>query len=369
MKILYLGHYKEKTGWSQAAIDYILALDSVGIDVVCKNIKLTKESDDIPERIKQLEKKPLEDIDICIQHLLPHHLICTEKFKKNIAYFVFESNTIKDTSWFVQLKQMDEVWVPNADSKARLEEDGLKNVKVIPHTFDMINYRCFYESLQLPNPSSFKFYTIADLNERKNVESVVRCFHAEFSEYEDVDLVLKIKKFGVSDQQLFNYMNELCTSIKKNLRIYKDINRYKKEIIISNEMPKEHLMSLHNSCDCYVNVSHGEAWSIPTFDAMCFGNTPIACNDGGPKEYITEDKNCGTLVNGVYSVCQQQDAAFDFIFTGREEWFVPSEREIKRAMRYYYENRDNKNKDVGFEQGRKFSYENIANKIKESINE
>ena len=34
MKVLYLGHYKEGTGWSQAAIDYILAMDSVGIDVV-----------------------------------------------------------------------------------------------------------------------------------------------------------------------------------------------------------------------------------------------------------------------------------------------------------------------------------------------
>ena len=31
MKVLYIAHYKEGTGWSQAAIDYILAMDSVGI--------------------------------------------------------------------------------------------------------------------------------------------------------------------------------------------------------------------------------------------------------------------------------------------------------------------------------------------------
>ena len=37
MKVLYFGHYKEGTGWAQAAIDYILALDSVGVDVVCRN--------------------------------------------------------------------------------------------------------------------------------------------------------------------------------------------------------------------------------------------------------------------------------------------------------------------------------------------
>ena len=51
MKILYLGHYKEGTGWSKAAIDYIMALDSVGVDVVCRNIKLTDRTGEVPDRV------------------------------------------------------------------------------------------------------------------------------------------------------------------------------------------------------------------------------------------------------------------------------------------------------------------------------
>ena len=43
MKILYVGHYKEQGGWAQAATDYILALDSVGVDVVCRNVTLTRD--------------------------------------------------------------------------------------------------------------------------------------------------------------------------------------------------------------------------------------------------------------------------------------------------------------------------------------
>ena len=40
MKVLYLGHYREKSGWATAAINNILALDSVGIDVVYRDISL-----------------------------------------------------------------------------------------------------------------------------------------------------------------------------------------------------------------------------------------------------------------------------------------------------------------------------------------
>ena len=56
MKVLYIGHYKEQGGWAQAATDYILALDSVGVDVVCRNVTLTRDKA-ISGRLAELEKK------------------------------------------------------------------------------------------------------------------------------------------------------------------------------------------------------------------------------------------------------------------------------------------------------------------------
>ena len=43
MKILYIAHYKESSGWSNAAIQNVLALRSAGLDVVCRDIKLTNK--------------------------------------------------------------------------------------------------------------------------------------------------------------------------------------------------------------------------------------------------------------------------------------------------------------------------------------
>lgn len=70
MNILYIGHYREGTGWAKAAIDYILALDSIGVNVVCRNLPLTNNNKPVPERISELEQKSVENIDYCIQHVL-----------------------------------------------------------------------------------------------------------------------------------------------------------------------------------------------------------------------------------------------------------------------------------------------------------
>ena len=51
MKALYIGHYREFGGWSDAAIGHMLAMDTVGIDVVARNIPLTQSPrGDIPKK-------------------------------------------------------------------------------------------------------------------------------------------------------------------------------------------------------------------------------------------------------------------------------------------------------------------------------
>lgn len=370
MKLLYIGHYKEGTGWSKAAIDLIHAIDSAGIDVVCRDVKLTPRPFNIPQRIQELESKKIDNIDFCIQHLLPHHLVGTSKFKKNIAYYVGESTTLRYNNWQSSLELMDEIWVPNHTQLNNMKQDGFKNVQYVPHAFDLSKYDTQdNEKLKfIDKNETFKFYYIADINDRKNIESVIKCFHSEFHKYEPVSLVLKIKKFGANPANLYEQLKNMCDSIKQTLRIYPRVADYHEEIIITNEMTSSEIDMLHKTCDCMVSVTHGEGWSIPSFDAMCFGKTPICSDEGGPKEYIS-DKNTGTLVKGVYSICEHTDAAFSNIFTGRESWFVPDEEETKAAMRFYYENRNTIDRNKGLEIAQKFSYHNVGNMIKELLND
>lgn len=376
MRILYIAHYKEFGGWSQAATDNILALDSVGVDVVCRNVTLTQDKQDVHPRLLQLEKKDSRDCDICIQHVLPHHYVRSDMFKKNIAFMETETLSLKHLNWFYQLEMMDEVWVANETSKNALQEDGFETpIKVIHHTCDTSKYTKRYPDLAMPQiEGTFKFYYVGDFNDRKNLESIITCFHSEFEEDENVSLVLKFNKFGVSPQELHNKVVQYLTEIKKNLRIRND---YKQEVIVTDKVSEENLLSLHQYCDCFVCPSHGEAWSIPTLEAMAFGNTPIASNFGGPSEFIDKSNwRTGTLVNGVYSCCKSKDAAFPDLFSSKEYWFQPCEKQIRQQMRKYYESWEKdpisysqRNRVAGLKQVEKFSYQNIGKILKDQLND
>jgi len=370
MKILYIAHYKEGSGWSRAALDYILALDQNGFDVVCRNVQLTSTEHPVPERIHELESKPLTGVDVCIQHLLPHHMIGTKKFKKNIGVFVSETDSIKHTSWFTFLANVDQIWVPNSDNKLRLTTDGFKNVEVVPYAFDLSNYKDRPKINLYSANNKFKFYYIGDLNDRKNLAGIIRAFNSEFCNGEPVSLVIKIRKYGVQPKQLHDAFVKFSQQIKSQLRIHKKLEHYPSEIVITADAGDDVIHSLHNTCDCFVGLSHGEGWSIPAFESMCYGKTPICSNEGGPKEFIdANDINTGSLIDGVYSVCSQNDPAFGDIFTGRENWFQPSEQLAKKAMRFYYENSHKIDRSIGLKTAEKFSYQNIAKKIKDVLDE
>lgn len=158
--------------------------------------------------------------------------------------------------------------------------------------------------------------------------------------------------------------------------MYNKIETYKKDITITVDASEENIYSIHQYCDCFLCPSHGEAWSIPSFEAMAFGSTPICSNFGGPKEFITDDENTGKCIDGVYSVCKCSDAAFPDIFTGREFWFQPCEKQIRAQMRKYYEQykedpikHKREAKIAGLESAKRFSYEVIGNKMKELLDE
>jgi glycosyltransferase involved in cell wall biosynthesis len=372
MKVLYVGHYKENSGWSKAAINNIEAISTTDIDLVCRSVKLTDTKEVLNQNIIELENKNLNDIDYCIQHVLPHHITGTNKFKKNVAYFVHELDSIKYHHWYQNLELVDEVWVPNQNSKNHLIIDGFDSnkIRVIPHAFDISKFTDNKQRIIFDNKNhTFKFYFICEIDDRKNLESIIKCFHSEFHSSEPVSLVLKIKRTGVDPNTLRKGIMNLCDEVKKYMRLYKNIDDYNHEIIITEDFTDEQMRILHLSCDCYIGPTHGEGWGIPAFDAMCYGNTPICSKEGGPKDFIDpNNRNTGWLVDGVLGICNHRNAAFHDIFTGNHHWFIPNEVEIKAAMRYYYENRGNKTKD-GLNQGQKFSYTNIGNMIKEALND
>ena len=372
MKILYVSHHKEGTGWGQAAVDYIMAMDAAGLDVVPRAVKINRRNADIPKRILQLEEKSSKGCDVCIQHVLPHMMEYSNKFDKNIALYATETDNFNSTSWSRHINNMDEAWVINSDAKKASLNSGVNvPIKIVPHASDISKFGRDYPVIDLPNSdTNFTFYFIGDMNKRKNLEAFVKAFHIEFGINEPVTILIKTNSEGLSPEDCAAAVKTLCMRVKKELKLHKDVNSYKEDYIITDYLSEDNIYGIHNSCDCFVMPSYGEAWCIPAFDAMGFGKTPICTNAGGMKDFIGDG---GILVDGRKEPVNDMGGFFD-LNTAKENWTSIDINALRKSMREVYNLHKTNNKRYfdmkknGFKKAKKYSYKKIGHLIKEILN-
>ena len=376
MKVLYISNYKDGTGWGNAATDYILAMDSVGMDVVCRSISFNGGKGEVHPRILELERKSIRHSNVCIQHLLPHMLDYNGRFEKNISLYESETSNFKSSRWTEYINTMDEAWVVNKQMAEASLSSGVESpIRIIPHTFDTSKYDKEYKPLDIPymdTENRFVFYFIGEAIRRKNIFALIKAFHLEFDVDEPVDLIIKASKGGMSDEDCGQYIKELCDTVKQNLKLYPSNDLYKSEFITTGFLDSEKMMRFHRTMDCFVMPSYGEAWCLPAFDAMAMGSTPICTNVGGMSDFLSDGG--GILVDGVLEPAFGMTETFQDLYTGREDCVSVDVRKLQKAMRRMYylaSTSDSKYTNLqrqGREIANKYSYENVGNKIKEALN-
>lgn len=379
MKVLFISHHNEESGVGRAAREYIRAMDKVGLDVVPRSVKLglVQES---PEDIKKLEEKSPEGCTHCIQFLLPHQMRFSGEFEKCVAIFDYECDNFAASGWPYLVDMFSEVWVPCQDSLRQLSQSGVKSdkIKVVPHAVNPSRFK------RTPKPiitsDSFLFYFIGDVNNRKNLASVIKAFHSEFGIDEQVGLILKLYKHGINPQELqkdiVNYINQIKTALK----LYPSVDHYKKEMVITDFLKDEDILNLHHSCHCLLAPSHGEAFNYVVLDALGEGRPVIASDVGGHPELITSgstDGDNGFLISAyTESPVEGMLETFPQLGTGFENWYNLDITSMKYAMRQVYRYWCYECVDAGLykkysENARKvpekFSYEKVGNRIKELL--
>lgn len=371
-KVLFVGPLHEQSGWGTASRDYVLAMDKVGIDVVCRPIIFQNNyASKLPERIKELEKKSAVGSKVCVQHALPHMYEYNGSFDKNIGMFVTETLGIKHTSWPEHINLMDECWVPNSSMISDIGRYVKPTLKKVVHTFDIAKYKeqnssNLNKKLDLPGLNgNFTFYFIGEYNRRKNILALIKAFHTEFHPSEPVYLLLKLNKPGCSAEELAQIVDSDCTKMKQALGLYGDISRYKKELILTFNMSDEDILKLHKTCNCFVLPSFGEAWCIPAFEAQAVG-TPVVTNDiQGPCEYIFPGRPNGYKVKNRLDSVVGADKMFNDFGTAREQWFSVDIEDLRRNMRLAYNHR---HKTVYSPKIEEYSYETVGQTMMELIN-
>lgn len=366
MKVLFISNFKNLSGWSEQSLNHILSLDTVGIDVVPRNINVINNTNpELPKRIKELEKKNDKRPDIIIQNVLPYML---ERYgiAKNICYYMCETSNFNNSGWQYRINTMDEAWVPCYHNKKASLDSGVKiPIQIVPLAVNLDKFNKEYEVHQLRNifKDDFVFYTIGEWTTRKNVGDIIKAFHLEFNISEPVQLLIKTTQTGLGNNPMAEIKN-MIDSIKRGLKLYNQIESYKKEIVVCGFADEVEINSIHQTCDAFVSSSRGESWCIPAMDAMGFGKSLIVPRHGGFLEYCN-DRN-SFLVDGVEDhVFNATDTLRD-LYIGREFWFQPSIKQIRKAMRDAYEKRDLAKRKIqqGLQDIKKYSYSNIGNIMK-----
>jgi len=285
--------------------------------------------------------------------------------------FLGETSSFQKVGWSYRTEIMDEIWVPTKELKDIIIREGNKNTHLIHYSTDVKKY-----NKRLREKSQdYVFYNICDFVKRKNVEALLKSFYCEFRPEESVQLVIKLSKFGNSGEQCLELAKQLDKSVKQQLGLYKEDERYKQVQFQCGRLTEEQLSSLHLSSDCFVSLSHGEGWNQPALDALGYGNEAVLSNCGGHREYAAQTSTI--LVDGYWEPAEDNSLFVNYQ-SGTDKWFVPSISEAMKAMRQKFnesvktpmitKNRIQKFKSNSSFVSTEFSYEVIGNKMLERLN-
>lgn len=371
-RVLFVGVYRDGTGWGNAATEYIRALHTAGVEVAARPLKLNELRVEVPELVRALEKNRFDSYDAVIQNVLPHHMDYNGRFPKNIGLYFVETSNFSASSWADNINMLDEAWVCCDHNKIASQSSGVAvPTHVYPIPVDVTRFERSYKKLSLREKmgDNFVFYTIGEYNRRKNLAALLKAFHTEFDLNEPVSLVIKTTaKPGKTDYATKEEVEQFCHFIKDGMKLYPSSDHYKEEVVIVGRFSGEEILMLHESCDCFVSPSYGEAWCMPAFDAMGMGKTPIVTGWGGFTQYM--DNECGWLVPYHYEqVFGTQNDTFTDIHTGREHWASVGIYELRHAMREAFENRELRKRKAlnGKDRVYDFTYEKVGRGMRHGI--
>jgi glycosyltransferase involved in cell wall biosynthesis len=323
-KILHVSHGKESSGWGIAARNDLKALAN-HFDVAARFVNYQASEDSNLSWIDQLERKNLDGITHVIQYVLPHEF---KRFPgvRNIGYFEVESENLSNSLWPEAFNQMDELWVVNNDAKAIVGKYTDLPIYVMPHAVDMENYNDDITQIEIKQThGNYHFYSIGENVPRKNLETLIAAYYAEFDPSEPCTLVIK------TNQSLKNMIHD----IQIKMKLYQNHSDYQHIAVIDQQIDISQIYGIHSLGDCYVNVSSGESWCLPLVDAIAFSNMVISLNEGGPKDILGDE---GYMLPYVRTWCNGHNL-FPGFQNGFDYWKVVDFQSLRQAMRKAYTTR------------------------------
>lgn len=361
VRIGWIGHVLENSGWGRANRGYLRALLTQDVEVQCFPISFRPISkNNIPKDISETlvyNKKNIRHPDTVIYHTLPQYF---EKLSvPSIGCEMYETFNVEDTLQYEHTTIMDKIWSPNKENV-----DYTRTFHV-PFPVEEEVYQPVPSMVYNELKDTYVFYTIAELSKRKNVWATVIAYYSKFTIDDPVTLFLKLRHPQMGHLQLMQECQNQLNHIQDACNIHKCTGLYPKVVFETEEWTEQQILALHDFGDCFVSTSFGEAWSYPTMDALVRGNTVITTPHEGARvlhDYIGPN-SCKYV-----DFCDvSEDLVYDHANipqynTSKEQWLVPNRRSVAELM-YSRFTKGKRQKTINNQMIDFLSYDNVGKRM------
>lgn len=331
----------DNSGYGVANKATAVALIDAGFDVttgvITTNMSRMEFAQDknyaaIVKRISN--KKPKVEI----VQLVPR--LWQEQFQRgvyNIGYFFWESDKICD-SWIEIINNglCNEVWVPCQSNYDALINSGVKKpIYIVPQytQISLMNKELAQKILPIPNDGTYNFYSIFQWTQRKNPGALFQAYFNEFSNEENVMLV--VKTYGPSPFADRRRIKEFILNTKEKSGSTAPV------YLFGELMTAEQVNAIHPQCHCYVYSGRGEGWNIPLLESMAYKKQIITTKTGGIADWITNES--AYIIPHTLIPIDAAGQAWGWFYQSDppQKWGEVRVEDVQKAMRQAYNERNN----------------------------
>eukprot|EP01112_Ceratiomyxa_fruticulosa_P000319 TRINITY_DN1029_c0_g1_i1.p1 TRINITY_DN1029_c0_g1~~TRINITY_DN1029_c0_g1_i1.p1 ORF type:complete len:487 (+),score=88.13 TRINITY_DN1029_c0_g1_i1:1036-2496(+) len=342
--LIWSGPAFSNTGYGVECRAFIIALHELGVPIKVipaedqsqwsNGLIPDKERDIILSLVTDPSKfKTSDPPRILVSHTEPQVLQTFSWARINIARTMWEMQNLSPNTIPV-LSRFDDVWVPSNFNRDSFISAGIHKDKVV------VIEECIEEVYINPNRSAppvvfgnarkFSFLSVFTWQYRKGWDILVRAFVEEFSDEEDVSLIIKTsgilgKTENQISQELQNFIQRNDLYPNKPYTVPPNVILVVNAPITQNAMP-----NMYNAVQAFVLPTRAEGWGRPTFEAMAMGLPTITTKYSGQAEFVNKE-TAFPIPHKIVSV--SQEAANEYPPFKGGKWAEPSVTHLKKIMR------------------------------------
>jgi len=341
MQLRWLGPCWGQSGYEQLTRGLVIALDKLGVVIELEpaqnwNTELVEMDTEDRDRLQRMmsQKVAVNAIQVCHQKPALEY----KDALKRVCYSLFETNRCPE-AWLEDLNYMDRVWVFSEFNKTCWQATWIQShmdhekIHQIPFGVDTDQFHPDVKSPWVTNKKGFTFLSVGDFTERKNFEGLIEAFVTEFTDQDDVCLIIKAHYQG--------FARRWQDDVHQKFRAVVDRFNTKNPpriLFFGDKISVEDMPQFYALGDCFALASRGEGLGMPMIEAMASGLPVIATEWGAQADYMTPENSMAVACD--VRVIDDAEYIKKCLIALNHKWAYPSVEDLRTRLRWMFEHQD-----------------------------